>query len=441
MKIAKTLAVVTSGIILVGCSSLNHNVTINKFDYIGKNKLYSNINIVDGKYYLSNINNIKGDYLLNDLSPTFDIDELTCGKWSYNTPDEKEGIPCDYKESHFRELKTIKSDTIGKNLAYAVLSFGTAIPGAALTGVNYKYSYFNEEKYRQGVTEALNNAGIDRKILFDEYDKWVSGLNKFDDLRKEYLEKYGRLQNNIILKPNIIDKSGFFDNSFDPTTFVSLQQNELPETDIKKIDIPANMAINYFREQDSYFKEYQNKLSDLISYLNLIHNKENLKGRYAFTINAPQTIKSSNTKQEIVYDILINSADFGTVFPVYNMSDKNIVMDFNGNSINLDNKTKEFIQVYSISVYVGKDIKLISLDQPIELPPQAKLARPLSVVRQLDYFMKEEMTFDKITAEKARKSNINFGFAVKYRIVEQNLDKSLYKTTNINVYELLKRKI
>lgn len=51
--------------------------------------------------------------------------------------------------------------------------------------------------------------------------------------------------------------------------------------------------------------------------------------------------------------------------------------------------------------------------------------------------IKSESTYEKMTAEIAKARNSNFGFAVKYRLVEQNVDKTLYQVRKFNLYEVL----
>lgn len=440
MKQAKALAVVTFGLLVVGCSSLNHDVTINKFDYMGNNKLYANIEIIDGKYYLSNINNVKGDYLLNDLSPTFAIDEQDCGKWSYNTPYEDEGIPCDYKETHFRELKSRKGDTIARNAFLTVASLGTGVVKMAALGINYKYSYFDEEKYRQGITEAFTNAGIDRKDLLEAYDKWLNGANRFAEMYNNYFSRYNELGKNITLKPNIIDKSGYYNNE-DITKLVVLNQNPIPEKNVNNIDLQAKQVMEYFKSQDLQIQNYEKNLSELTSFYYLSFNKNGSFNKYNYTIEAPESVKAMNTKQTIPYTLTLNNASFGRVYPYCTISDKNITLASDGKKIDFENNTKEFIQIHSISLYLNDDIKTLVLGEPIELPPHSKTKKPIDISQVYDYKMVNILDQNNITAEQAKKKNITYGFAVKYRMVEQNIDKTLYKTNIFNIHELLKKQI
>ena len=67
----------------------------------------------------------------------------------------------------------------------------------------------------------------------------------------------------------------------------------------------------------------------------------------------------------------------------------------------------------------------------MELPPQTFKKIDASLIHSSNIL--NEAKYRNITSTWANNTNYLFGYAVKYRVVEQNLDKTLYKLYKYNV--------
>lgn len=141
-------------------------------------------------------------------------------------------------------------------------------------------------------------------------------------------------------------------------------------------------------------------------------------------------------RSEVPVNLVIHSKDFYSVKPTATVSDKNIQLMFDGNSFTLTNKTDKYVQIKSISCY--NDDVISTYQTEIELAPDAKRASSDLVDKifsgskftgSLNYF--------NMKASIARNKNVTFGFALKYRVGEENVDRTLYKTDSYNLLKLL----
>jgi len=139
--------------------------------------------------------------------------------------------------------------------------------------------------------------------------------------------------------------------------------------------------------------------------------------------------------------ITIISKSFKNIYPVYANEDAAIRMEFDGNDeIRFINKTNNFIQIKSISIYYNDEISTSNLSTPIELPPRAITKEYLSVNKYVLSNVKKFTNYKDMTRDNAANRLISFGFAIKYKLSDQNIDKSLYKQNNYNLLQVLQSK-
>jgi hypothetical protein len=71
----------------------------------------------------------------------------------------------------------------------------------------------------------------------------------------------------------------------------------------------------------------------------------------------------------------------------------------------------------------------------LEAAPHAKL----DITNILNMSVKwSNLAFNSVTKKFAQLKEINYGFAVKYNIIENNIDKTLFKTANYKLIDLIK---
>lgn len=462
MKIAKIYLVILFVITFIsGCAS--GPVAARKAEYLGANKLYIDLVKFNESLMVSKISNKEGDFLLNDFGPTFDIKEQDCGTWKFNTPDPKHGRYCDYSDIRFRY------NAIDKTMQ-VIGTIGTA-GGATLLGLNSRYSYFDPDKHWEGMHSALKNSNIDRIAFFKKYDELVdfrnniqkqhenivSGLNQgYSDIYDKYVLPYKNKYEKHSINLIIDDKSGLYRNDIDKNKIVSVSKKDFSWNNItfNKYDIVLNSAPHdYYQALDKIKSDFKLMLekdaekvkSELIAYDKFLSEKtnelvvsklDNENSSYNYEISAPPTINVENINLPIIpVKLKVLSKNYYKVYPQTNISDDNLKMMFDGKHITVNNKTSKFLQIKSISTYYNNDIVTLQCDK--ELPPQSE-ANLNDIARQIvDYNFTNQNNYLNMTYSIANKLKINFGFAVKYRLVEQNIDKTLYKINTHNLYNVL----
>lgn len=128
-----------------------------------------------------------------------------------------------------------------------------------------------------------------------------------------------------------------------------------------------------------------------------------------------------------------------TKFPNYVNEDENIKIIVNNRNISLINKSRKYLQINSIALYLGDDISNFKLSQQediIELPPSSK-KNDVYVGPFIKNKINEFRPFNNITYDTAKKTNIDIGFAIKYKIVDISKEYTLYKVNKYNALELI----
>ncbi|MGD0281849.1 MAG: hypothetical protein ABSB95_05760 [Dissulfurispiraceae bacterium] len=151
-------------------------------------------------------------------------------------------------------------------------------------------------------------------------------------------------------------------------------------------------------------------------------------------------IKYSTDEYKVTPIITIKAKNFTEVYPQYSNQDKSLRVEFDRGKLWLTNKTDNFLQIKSISVYYNGEISGLKLgDTAIELPPQATRKEPLLIDTLASNDVKVQASYH-VSKESAMTAKILFGFAIKYMVVEQNIDKTLFKQKTYNLYDVISKK-
>lgn len=134
--------------------------------------------------------------------------------------------------------------------------------------------------------------------------------------------------------------------------------------------------------------------------------------------------------------VTIDSINFPKIsLPDYINSDKNIKINFSQNYISITNKSTKFIQLSSIWIYYDNEIKKIILNE-FDLPPEStKEARYR--IDEIVETIEKKLTYNNMTKDIVMKTKVNFGFAVKYKMVNSNIENTLYSTNQIPLKNML----
>lgn len=333
------------------------------------------------------------------ISPTYEKVEPDFGKGKFDcdaSERQKKGWhegrtynPCDSKLTKINAGETALKKTI-----FTVFSLGVA----ALMETNVKA--VDEEK----LSAIIKQTNLIEKIK--EYKKMKDSAQcecqKTQEEVKYFFDK-------IVIAPQIIDRSGFYINAKIVEAHKEIVNSLTCPIDLKEITYTISI-----RQVDRRFN------------INIEPNfytlKYNLEGYF---------LKPT---------VIITSKNFSQVYPVYTNEDKSVLINFDSEKIWFTNKTEQFIQIKSLAIYYNGEISNINLgERSIELAPNATLREPLHIgAFSLENIQK--MSNYKTTKDTAASQNILFGFAIKYRLVEQNIDRTLYKQNKYNLFNILKSK-
>jgi len=297
-------------------------------------------------------------------------------------------------------------------------------------------------------------------------------LQNFDNIKSKYLNTdIEHVKNNI----KILDTTGLYRNE-KLNVEVTFIKNKFPKpTLLPKIDY-SNIINSAFPCHTSEsclknMKKYENNLVDTVNNdLNNVDKKfEKLSKKNTilyndlasyFQVNNEKTasklkVSKRGISKEIFYNVgiksnkyLINSnfyslvsitkIDYSNVFPSFTNKDKNLEIKFNpsSKSYRLYNRTNNFIQIKSVSLYYNEGIynltsKNDNNDFFLELAPESYYTVKLhQTIKHSNY--------KNLTKSKAQQTTIKFGFAIKYTLGEQTQNMTLYSQNNYNLYPLIK---
>lgn len=421
--------------------------------------LYADIVKVENNYKLSRISNSSLLINLNDLTPTVDTAEHDCGVYAGNgRPVSGNSRSCP-PESLFRITKTDKT----KTAAFTVLMFGMS----AILGNHVRYSYFDMELFKAATDQVIPEHDRTRYVnMYNELSVYNNSLKaktneiesfkkiKVKELKDKYIIPYKQKKNNAKYILSVNDKSGFYDNSISHSQLLRLYENSFDSFDFTEqpnielvinttpesfdkiisetktnIENLTNTYISNVPQELENYEKYLVKRSSLLFVNRLVESRIN---DYRIDLNVPETILVEDKNEiQVPIKLTILSKNFNNIYPRDRFDDKNISLHFDGKKIIITNKTSYFVQIKTISAYYNNNIDNQIYD--LELPPKSYkeiFFSPSSIAGQSYY--------QDINAQLAKSKNVSFGFAVKYRLVEMNTDKTLFKINKYNVYSLLR---
>ena len=308
----------------------------------------------------------------------------------------------------------------------SALSFGlwaTMPPGAV---------EFDRNDYQSSVKEA-------EKKLIDAYKTFGQGylkyLNEYDNDMRDFNELYDNIvsgyKSNVIPKINIRDDSGIFDgdaSSFRNKISVSknniISRNGFDRVEAKTIDNLVLLA----KDRNSTATE---KLRTATSALSVTCNNRKFSN-FNYIIKCPEVVDSSSTEFRV--DVVIESFSYRNVLPKYiSEEDEFVSLILKDGGFYLTNKTKSYITVDSLSFYHNGKIATSSKIGG-ELAPLSE-AQLVSLNRlPVD---QNAIAFNNVTKADALRTKIEYGVAVKYRIVNTNRENTLFKTSEYLLYDLI----
>ena len=151
-----------------------------------------------------------------------------------------------------------------------------------------------------------------------------------------------------------------------------------------------------------------------------------------YEIQCPATVSTAAKKVDI--GLTINSLKFKKILPRKIIEkDNNIEVMLRDGIFNFTNKSSSYIEVNSVSFYYnGKIASLYNMSK--ELPPASE--QNLTYLNRFP-LEKNALDFLNVTKKMALKKNLNFGIAIKYRILDTNKEITLYQNNKYSLLELI----
>jgi hypothetical protein len=430
-------------------------------------ELYGKLLSRNGKYEFEKISNVKTNENLVDLSNNSPV--------NYYTP-AKEGCvstiwdACGYKkckDGDFVDNKTKVSNiaflyTIGLIiLPLTVICGGVVIPSE----VNFNFDTFHAAVNEGRVNSDLENIKKEYEIFESKVSTNGNNVNsKWNEssaIYHKYLNEFSSNVSKMKKEIKVFDQSGFwrkdpstlvnvdfdgfdFKNSFSstrptlrtaisehPRRFIETLKNMEAENSLLTSDAITNIELD--------LKKYEEKASKSAQYVNTINNSNISYDGFNYKVMAPDKVYFNSSHDKLTIMVQIDTKDFKGVYPFYSNSDKNMSIVSDNNSIKFSNNTDDFIQLHSVSIYYGAEITTVSMKTPIELPPRSEQLKPL-IMFTLDV-KKGVGDYPHQTKSTAKKTYFEYGIAAKYRVVNQNIDKTLFATKKYNLLDVVDGKL
>ncbi len=348
--------------------------------------------------------------------------------------------------------ETLSFGAVGNTPEVGELVLNNLTTSPAYNNLNRKLS-----SERQRVIKLAN--GLDRKAIFTAYDNYTNNLNEYKTYRGSLVENYYSAFTRVNKIITIDDQSGLYKNDVDFNSIVQVAVNDIKPTIssnfmitsrsgsysrmkdmvVKRSTINTNNVVNVINSLDTIQSE-KDSLNSLVSYYKVIKN--NIDTKYNYTLDVADTVPFSRNEMPVPVKVTITSRNYDKpLFPSHTFSDKNISIDLKSGDLKIRNNTDQYIKLLSITTYLDDIVSNYSLkdDQAIELPPHSSSSDiikydSLVIKSVLDASQRRNMTLNI-----SKSTQVSFGIAAKYRIGEQNIDKTLYtKQKNYSVYDILK---
>ena len=476
-----TLATIS---LLSGCGKRPLPQPVDHDNYKRQAELFAPYSIKNETFSKEIVNHAHGPALrLNDYKPVgFNTRVYKLKKFGilWNTPETPE-IPFEKVE-----CKNKSGRVFIENIVIIPFVIGLNLLGGGMCDNQHVFDY---KDFDETAKDWIEDENIKPIALIDKYDTLLQTERKAENSLQQITYKtnnelnkmFTQYQSNYVakipkVKVNIQDHSGFYHNEqLDTLTsiehkalekhpvdftksYVSFVDDSFPctandecfqklssskekiETDFQTSlkDIKQKKKIDVKKAYETYLTKQTNKIS-IISDYNEHQTTIKHKTLFYHLKPMPQEINSNTKSVTATYEIV--AASFKDVFPKYHNSDKNIKVVFEPETqtIVLTNKTNQFIEIGSISLYYNGTIYKIANDRTqnftSELSPNAIVR--FNALTLWDSI--KEATFNRVTVNSTRSKSLKFGLAIKYATLQPSQNHTIYKEDTYNLAKFLKQ--
>ena len=436
---------------LAGCAAKEPEVLPVQHEnvYIGKDPVYAAlVPRGDGQWTFSKItsSNTEPDsgYLvrLNDLSPAFDIRRAECEPRPYRENDRCNPL------NPFRERDM---GVVGK-IVDTGISAGT---GGKLSGMSRSYSTeFDNLAFNAAVDQALLMTGLDDNRL-----ALINGLSATQEkitaheaevaaLRGQMLRQYELdKEENIKFDPRISGLVQYYSHDLDPAKFVEIRTNVSASTaspgDTTDISVLPCEAPDCMKELNAAVASLDQKhaarldslQADLVRQTDayVVDCSSTEHAGYHFVLHCPEKLARNQDGLILLpVDIEILSRDFEHLFPEFSEENRELSVAVYQGSLVLKNKTDEFVDVQSVSIYYNSQISTAAkLGTRLNLAPFQYTEVP--VAELVSPAIAVESRHTNMTPDKASRASFSFGLAIKYSLNDRDAVETLYGMNDFNL--------
>jgi hypothetical protein len=255
----------------------------------------------------------------------------------------------------------------------------------------------------------------------------------FDGINNEYAQVKQKYSNNIkkIEKTiKIQDKSMLWSSSlYDFANDVKISPNRLIPSDLV-VKSPLTTLLSKVQTEN---KNLRAKWEHLGSFANVQCKKHYQTFNYQLGCETTVALDSNKVNK---LNVLVNIDSYKAkkLLPkTFLISDNSVEFVFRNEGFEVTNKTNEYININELSFFYRENIaSLNNID--ITLPPQSK-----SVLPHLSEFNVKwlKLNLGNINKELAVNTNLDFGMAASYSLVDQNIRKTLFTKDSYQVIDLI----
>jgi hypothetical protein len=159
------------------------------------------------------------------------------------------------------------------------------------------------------------------------------------------------------------------------------------------------------------------------------------QARFLGTVTCDRAVVAKGPALQVRANVALERVSFGLSLPQIAAANKELAAVVSGKSLELTNRTGEYIEIASIAVYGGTQI--IDNEQKLSLAPFATMTLAMTGLISRD--IAKLFTFDEVTASSLSGQSAVFGIAVKYRVGDGGNFATLLKRESIEPTRLLSK--
>jgi hypothetical protein len=417
--------------------------------YVGKDAVYAAlVPRGDGQWTFSEVTSSNREpdsgYLvrLNDLNPGFDIRRAECEPRPYRENDRCNPL------NPFRERDM---GVVGK-IVDTGISAGT---GGKLSGMSRSYSTeFDHLAFNAAVDQALLLTGLDdnRLALINGLsaisEKAVAHEAEVETLKEQMLQQYELdKEENIKIDARISGLIQYYSDDLDPSEFVDVRADASstvsPTAETSDLSILPCDAADCLQQLNaavaSLDQKHAARLESLRADLRrqteayIIDCSASEHSGYHFELHCPEKLaRNPDGLILLPVEVQILSRDFEYLFPEFSAENAELSAAVYQGSLMLKNRTGEFVDVQSVSIYYNSKISTHS-DPGLRLDLAPFQYTEMAVAELVSDEIEIESRHTNMTPDKASRANFSFGLAVQYSLRDRDAIETLYGMADFNL--------